>query len=173
MNELIEIDLDAQPVTIDWLGDHPRHIATLAEWHVREFAEWVNDWQVEQAIDELRSHVERHQFPTTLIARSGDHVLGSVSLIADDPPAPRRYAPWLATLYVRPAARRRGIGARLVQAAVDEAVRLGIPELHLWTPKHAGFYKALGWESLGRQRFDGIVVTLMRIDAARRSGAAA
>lgn len=168
--ELLSLAPDA-PVTVDWLGNHPAHVDTLADWHVRAFAQWVNGWQIEQAAAELRTHTARRHFPTTLVALSDGELLGSVSLLADDPPAPRQYAPWLASLYVRPEARRRGVGALLVRAAVDEAIRLGIPELHLWTPAHAAFYRALGWHSLGKQRFGGVPATLMRIDCAVRSAA--
>jgi GNAT superfamily N-acetyltransferase len=156
---------------IAWLGDHPEHLRTLAHWHVRAFAEWVSGWQIDEAEQELRSHIAARRVPTTLVALDDAApddraLLGSVSLLDSDRPAPDRHAPWLASLYVRPAARRRGIGALLVQAAVAEARRLALPDLHLWTPAHAAFYARLGWESLGLHTFGGIRVTLMRIDCA-------
>jgi GNAT superfamily N-acetyltransferase len=162
-------------IRIDWLGAHPGHARTLAEWHVRAFAEWVDGWQIDDAARELASHTRVRGVPGTLVALGanaaplGDAstaaaLLGSVSLLDSDAPAPDCYAPWLASLYVRPDVRRRGIGKRLVHAAVDEARRLGIARLHLWTPDQAGFYARLGWQSLGLHRFGGIRVSLMRFD---------
>jgi GNAT superfamily N-acetyltransferase len=162
-------------IRIDWLGAHPGHARTLAEWHVRAFAEWVDGWQIDDAARELASHTRVRGVPGTLVALRANAaplgeastaaaLLGSVSLLDSDAPAhvradvqtgqPRRIA-------IR---RRRGIGKRLVHAAVDEARRLGIARLHLWTPDQAGFYARLGWQSLGLHRFGGIRVSLMRFD---------
>jgi GNAT superfamily N-acetyltransferase len=156
---------------IAWLGEHPQHLRTLADWHVRAFADWVSGWQVDEAERELQAHASVRALPTTLLALDpaadgDDALLGSVSLLESDRPAPDRHAPWLGSLYVRPSARGRGIGATLVRAAVAEAQRLGVPRLHLWTPAHASFYAALGWQSLGAHTFGGVRVTLMRIDCA-------
>jgi GNAT superfamily N-acetyltransferase len=151
-------------VQIDWLGHHPQHVATLADWHVRAFADWVSGWQLDQARGELASHAVQRGLPTTLIALDGEQLLGSVSLLDSDPPAPDRYAPWLGSLYVRPEARRRGVGAALVAAAVAEAARLGIATLHLWTPDRAALYARLGWCALGLQRFGGVRATVMQRD---------
>jgi GNAT superfamily N-acetyltransferase len=151
------------PITIDWIGDRRADIATLAEWHVRAFGDYVNGWQIGQAAQELESHARRRGFPTTLVATHDDTLLGSVSLLPEDPPAPAKFAPFLATLFVRPEARQRGVGAALVRAAVAEASTLGIPELHLWTPDSAGFYLRLGWRKLGVHDFGGVRATVMRL----------
>jgi len=155
---------DGDSVRIDWIGVHPQHVRRLADWHVRAFADWVSGWQIDEAAAELAEHASRRGAPTTLVAVDGDELLGSVSLLDSDPPAPDCYAPWLGSLFVRTEARRRGIGRRLVEAAIDEASRLGLPALHLWTPDQAAFYARLGWKSLGAQRFGGVRVTVMRID---------
>ncbi len=151
---------------IEWIGDCPACVPRLARWHVTAFADVLATWTIDEAAFELRGHIARLAVPTTWVAFDEDQVVGSVSLLASDPPAPDRYAPWLATLFVDPAARGRGIGSALVRRAVAEANGLGLPELHLWTPEHADFYVRLGWQSLGAQCYGGVPVTLMRIDCA-------
>jgi len=149
---------------IDWIGDCPQCVPTLARWHVMAFAGVLATWTLDEAAFELRGHVARIAVPTTWVAFDDDQLVGSVSLLDSDLPAPDRYAPWLATLFVAPSARRRGIGAALVRRAVAEAHQLGLPVLHLWTPQHADFYARLGWQSLGAECYGGIPVTLMRFD---------
>jgi len=148
---------------IEWLGNHPQQVAQLARWHVQAFAEVLDQWSVEEAAFELRGHLASVAVPTTWIALEGDQLLGSVSLLDSDPPAPDAHAPWLATLYVDPRARDAGVGAALVRHAVSEARALGLAELHLWTPQHVEFYRRLGWQSLGSREYGGHAVTLMRI----------
>ncbi len=151
---------------IAWIGECPDVVPQLAGWHVAAFSDVLANWRVAEAAFELRGHAARRALPTTLVALDEDAPLGSVSLLDSDEPAPDALAPWLGTLYVRPEARGRGVGAALVGAAVDEARRLGLPRLHLWTPHHAGFYQRLGWASLGARQFGGVDCTLMRIDCA-------
>jgi GNAT superfamily N-acetyltransferase len=149
---------------IVWIGECPQTVPTLARWHVDAFGEMIDEWLFEEASFELRTHVAKRAVPTTLVALEAGQALGSVSLLDSDWPAPDRYAPWLGTLYVKPEARGRGIGAALIRAAVEEAAALDVPQLHLWTPEHAEFYLKLGWESLGAYRFGDLDVSLMRID---------
>jgi predicted N-acetyltransferase YhbS len=154
-------------MNIRWIGECADCIPQLARWHVAAFADVLAAWQVDDAAFELRGHLGRRAVPTTLVAFADDQLAGSVSLLDSDLPAPDQHAPWLATLFVRPEARGRGLGAALVGAAVAEASALGLPELHLWTPAHADFYARLGWQSLGGRCFDGVQATLMRIDCSR------
>ena len=149
---------------ISWIGDCPTCVPQLARWHVEAFANVLTEWTVEQAAFELRGHLARCAVPTTWVAQDESAPLGSVSILDSDRPAPDSHAPWLATLFVCPAARGRGIGVALVNHAKAEARALGLSELHLWTPAHADFYKRLGWKSLGLRRYDNHEVTLMRID---------
>jgi predicted N-acetyltransferase YhbS len=155
-------------MSIRWIGECPDCVPQLARWHVAAFADVLSGWQVDEAAFELRGHLARRAVPTSLIAfDAAGELAGSVSLLASDAPAPDRHAPWLGTLFVRPSSRGQGLGVALVRAAVNEAMSLGLPALHLWTPAHADFYARLGWQSLGRRRYGGREVTLMRIDCAR------
>ena len=62
-----------------------------------------------------------------------------------------------------PEYRGRGLGAKLVHAAVDAAAGQGIDELFLFTPDHASFYGRLGWSRMLRTTLQGTPVDLMRI----------
>lgn len=77
--------------------------------------------------------------------------LGTVSLIACDEPERNDLAPWLAALWVEPAARQAGIGAALVDAVVARCAALGIARLYLSArPAVQGFYEKRGWQVTDR-----------------------
>jgi GNAT superfamily N-acetyltransferase len=150
---------------IEFLADHPQHAHTLARWHHREWGELMPDWTRGDAERELTGHATRRDIPTTLVLLDDGHaLLGSVSVLDEDASEFRDLSPWLASLYVAPPARGRGLGAQLVHAAVDHARGQGVPRLYLFTPDHAAFYARLGWAVLGSRMLGSREVTLMSID---------
>lgn len=148
------------------LAEQPGHAATLARWHHAHWGEFFDpaEWDLAIATAELEDHATRRGLPTTLVALDGDDLLGSVSLVQEDAPQLRHVGEaWLASLYVRPEARGRGLGARLVRECVALAAREGLARLWLFTPEHAGFYARLGWRPAGTAMLRGRRVQLMDI----------
>lgn len=152
---------------IEFLADHPQHALALARWHHREWGGLMPDWSREDAERELTGHATRRDIPTTLVLLDDGALVGSVSVLDVDASELREYSPWLASLFVAPPARGRGLGAQLVAAAVDLARAIGVPRLYLFTPGHEAFYARLGWTTLDTtRRVGGRPVTLMAIELA-------
>jgi GNAT superfamily N-acetyltransferase len=152
---------------IDFLADHPQHALTLARWHHREWGALMRDWTLADAERELTGHCTRRTIPTTLVLLDpdeGDALRGSVSVLDVDASEFRELSPWLASLYVAPPVRGRGLGAGLVGAAVSFAREQGVPRLYLFTPEHTRFYAQLGWSELDQRLLGGRQVALMAID---------
>jgi len=150
---------------IDFLDQHREHIATLAAWHHGEWGRLYDEWTLEVAEAELADQATRRTLPTTLVMMDEGRPLGSVSLVLEDAPELcEEGSPWLASLYVVPEARGRGLGAKLVNAAVELAARENIAHLFLFTPEHANFYQRLGWRLIARTALKGTAVDLMDIE---------
>lgn len=164
------------------------HLPMLARWHHAEWAPLFPGWTEDDALAELRASahatvddvdVSTHAdaVPMTLVAlrspatpaaisASGHDadLLGSISLIAEDSPELRAFdGPWLASLFVAPAARGRGLGEALVRALVAHAARSGLARIRLFTPKHRAFYERLGWRFDARASSGGEAVDVMSI----------
>jgi GNAT superfamily N-acetyltransferase len=140
------------------------HLRTLARWHHAEWAGLYADWSEDQALAELRDAARAETpVPTTLVALADDGaLLGSVSLVAEDSPELVAFpGPWLASLFVRPEARGRGLGEALVRALVGWAADAGIPRLWLFTPQHRAFYERLGWSFEAPARVGGQAVDVL------------
>lgn len=152
---------------IESLRAHPAHVATLAAWHHAEWGHLFEDWTLAKATAELGDHASRDSLPATLVLLEDGQLLGSVSLVFEDAPELDDFgSPWLASLYVVPEARGRGLGARLVRAAIAHAATQGIARLFLFTPLHAAFYERLGWRSIARSRANGTAVDVMAFTVA-------
>ncbi|MFN2129375.1 MAG: GNAT family N-acetyltransferase [Anaerolineae bacterium] len=149
-------------VRIEYLADYPEHIPVLAQWHYAQWAYLDVGVSAAQRAAVLRKH-GRDTVPMTLVALSGDTLLGSASLIQHDMDTRMDLSPWLASVYVDPPYRERGIGSALVEAIVDRAERLGFSALYLFTPDRAPFYERLGWHILEHTIYRGYAQTVMAL----------
>jgi predicted N-acetyltransferase YhbS len=150
-------------VRIEFLADHPEHAATLARWHYDEWQpKLIPEWTYQEALRELESHRARAAIPTTFVALEGDELIGSASLVVEDLPEWKQLTPWMASVFVAPAWRGRGVGRELVRFAESLAGQLGVPELYLLTAGQAEYYRRLGWSVLDVPPVPGRPVTIMK-----------
>lgn len=83
--------------------------------------------------------------PFALVAHDGTECLGTSSVIEADLAERPQFSPWVAAVWVEPQARRRGIGAALVEHAAQGCFALGVSRAYLCArPERSGFYEGLG-----------------------------
>jgi GNAT superfamily N-acetyltransferase len=100
----------------------------------------------------LGENLNRSPIPFALVAHAGNEFLGTASAIASDLPARPQFTPWVAAVWVEPHARRRGIGAVLVDRAARNCFALGFAQTYLCArPGRSGFYESLGWSVIERR----------------------
>lgn len=110
----------------------------------------------------LLARSEPDRLPTAVVATGPDGaLLGTASILFDDMETRPDLNPWLATVFVMPAQRGRGLGAALCAAAEAEAWRLGVPRLHLYTFDKRGYYATLGWRDLETVDYSGQPTAIM------------
>jgi len=143
---------------IDYLADHFEAVPLLADWHHGEWKESTLEWTAA----ELRTHTLSGHIPTTLVAIDEGRVIGSTSLLTADLPGWEHLAPWVASVYVAPDCRGRGIGRALIARAVEEARQLGVPEVFLYTANKQGYYARLGWQTVEHAQYKGKKIVIMR-----------
>ena len=148
-------------MTIEYLGDHPGAVRTLAEWQHAEWGHIRPGDTVEKRATRLRSWSNHDRIPLTVVALDGNNVFGSASLIEHDMETRMELTPWLAGVFVGETYRRRGIGAQLVRRIMEEARKLKVPLLYLYTVHSEKFYAALGWELMERTNYREQKIVLM------------
>ena len=89
--------------------------------------------------------------PFALVAHDGEKFLGTSSVIASDLEERPQLTPWVAAVWVEEDARRRGVGAALVNRAAQDCFALGVSRAYLCArPRMTRFYEALGWTVVER-----------------------
>ncbi len=156
---------------LKYLIDHPEFYPLVAQWNWDEWHALLVERSAEEFETWLRANVRRDSIPTTLLAFEGMDVVGMVSLVVQDLELSRERSPWLASLYVVPSHRRKGLGRALVQSAIDEADRRGFQKLYLYTPGQEAFYTGLGWKRVESIRYRSVPITIMRCNLVRPASA--
>jgi N-acetylglutamate synthase-like GNAT family acetyltransferase len=134
------------PFTISDLRQRPEFLDTVA---MRIWQAWWRD--TGQPLDYIAGRLQRENLnaepiPFALVAHDGAEFLGTSSVITADLPERPQLTPWVAAVWVEPQARRRGVGAALVNRAALDCFALGITRAHLCARRErAGFYERLGW----------------------------
>lgn len=157
---------------IAYLADYPALIEPLAQWHWQQWGPLRPGDSPRAIAFLLRACCGRQGLPCTLIALDGGQLLGSATVLRQDMGIRAALSPWLAGLWVRPDARRTGMGARLVHRAEAEAAALGHANLYLYmyTEDAEAFYQRLGWQCLERCSYRGKDVSVTVRALAKRQG---
>lgn len=154
-------------IRIEYLADHPGLGPSLATLHHAQWRLLLPDWSEAQALEELAGHTRRRTIPTTLVALEGGALLGSVSLLSVDHERLAHLSPWLASLFVVPQQRGRGVARLLVDRLVAEAAALGVRRLYAYTPEHEAMYVRMGWSLLERVDLGEAHASIVYVDPPR------
>ena len=144
------------------LKDEPENLPTLASWHQQEWSHLNLGEDLAARISRMQPHLDGQLIPSTYIAKD-DVLLGSAAIVKKDMKIEPQLTPWLASVYVGPENRRRGIGRQLVLHVMAQARKGGIDRLYLYTPDKADFYLKLGWSILYQRPYHNLDVTIMQV----------
>ena len=138
------------PFVISDLRQRPEFFDTVADRIWRAW--WKADGHpLDHIAGRLRENMKDTPIPLALVAHDGETFLGAASVIASDLEERPQLTPWVAAVWVEPQARRRGVGAALVDRATQDCFGLGIDRVYLCArPQRSGFYEGLGWTPIER-----------------------
>ena len=156
-------------IAIDYLANCPELIDELARL---SFIEWQDVYKqrkqtLKHSVKNYRERMSTDRLPLTLVALQGGELVGMVSLKFHDMDTRPDLDPWLGGLLVLSEWRNRGIGTMLTHRATEEAQRLNVPQLYLWTHSAEGLYQKLGWQVVERTNYFDKPAVVMQIDLRR------
>ena len=153
-------------IVIDYLANCPEHVDELARLSWKEWQDIYEQRKqtLEHSVKNYRERMNTDRLPVTLVALQASELVGMVSLKFHDMDTRPDLDPWLGGLLVLPEWRNRGVGMRLMHRATEEARRLNVSRLYLWTHTAQGLYHKLGWQVVERTNYFGKEAVVMEID---------
>ena len=149
---------------IRYLSDDPAEISTLAGWIYDEWGRANPSRTPETAREKALQSAGRTEPPLTLVCYVDGEMVGTASVDTADMSTHPELTPWMASVYVVPERRGRGIGTALCTRVIDELKRLGVGTAYLYTPDQEKLYQGLGWKTILREEYRGEPVVIMRLD---------
>jgi N-acetylglutamate synthase-like GNAT family acetyltransferase len=120
--------------------------------YIKLITDWMYKWWGEQdgwSVDRVNCYVKNcvaiDKIPQTIIAVTGDKIVGTCNLIMHDLDSRPDIYPWLANLFVDEDYRLQGVATGLINQAIKQAKKLGLKELYLYT-KYTDLYEKFGFE---------------------------
>ena len=166
-------------IAIDYLANCPELVDELARLSWKEWQEVYQQRKqtLEHSVKNYRERMNTDRLPLTLVAVRVRHgqsftglpashreLVGMVSLKFHDMDTRPDLDPWLGGLLVLPEWRNRGVGTMLMHRATEEAHRLNVSQLYLWTHTAEALYQKLGWQVVERTNYFGKAAVVMQID---------
>lgn len=149
--------------SISCLCEVPSYAPVLAAAHAREWAHLYAHWNESVALSDFKAERKDTDFPTTWVAHHPSHgPMGSVSLVKDDLPGYPDLNPWLASLYVFPDFRNRGLANLLIRAALDFLRQKKYPHAYLFTEDKVPFFSGFGFKTVCQTKAEEHEVSLMK-----------
>jgi predicted N-acetyltransferase YhbS len=147
------------------ITERPDLAASVARFQTEAFP---SEETLEQAVARVSGHTAVLGPNQAFVLLEDGVPIGTASFTQTDMVARSELTPWLASVYMVPAQRGRGLAARLVRAVEAAARDTAVPTLWLFTDTAAPLYARLGWIDVGQEIEAGKPVTLMRRDLSTR-----
>lgn len=151
-------------LTICYLKDYPEYVPLVAKWMFETWGHYNPHASYEKTVLKLREHLNTEQLPITYIALQDGKPVGTSSLRITDGIRPD-LMPWLASLFVLPEYRGKGIAQALIETVKHKAQQLKYPTLYLlaFDQSIPQWYAKLGWQIIGDDFLHHHPIKLMEI----------
>jgi len=141
-------------IEIARLKPNSPELQTCAAWRYQAFLKSYGYSLLDSGAQLAKLAAKPDEYETALIASVEGRLAGICLLVLQEFEPLHDVSPWLASLYVAPEYRKRGVARKLVAAIEEQARKHGVARLHLYTGDAEAFYLKCGW-SLAEQSIAG------------------
>lgn len=143
------------------LKSQPQHLEQLAQWHQDEWGYLNPGESLGMRVERMQAYLNQDAIPSMWLAIDGDELIGSAAIDECDMETRPTQTPWLASVFVEPRHRRRGIAATLIKHVLSEAADMKEECLYLFTSDQEAYYQQLGAELITREEYHQEQVSVM------------
>ena len=157
--------MDMMDYDVKFLAHCTAQIPVLATLWFNELGkQWIPNASIAKAIENYQTHTNIHQLPLTLVAFFRDKPIAMASLRENDGIRPD-LTPWLGSVIVHPAYRRKKIGEQLINLIKHQARHMAYKKLYLFTLDLTihQWYEKLGFSCIGTDKLYHHPVNVMEI----------
>ncbi len=147
--------------SIEYLSEHEEFMPVVASWLIEQWGFLDPGFTVTDAVTDFKTRFKPGGIPCTVIALINGEIAGTASLINDDMPERPELTPWLASVYVVPEFRKKGIAGKMIDRIINDAAALGVSRLYLFTFGDPSFYSKRGWTIMSKDVYHERPVTIM------------
>jgi N-acetylglutamate synthase-like GNAT family acetyltransferase len=149
-------------ISIEYLADQPELVPLLSTWFFNEWGRNNPALTVKVIEERVKQRLNRDKPPLCLVAFVENQPVATAALKIREMETHPQYVHWLRNVYVLPEYRAQGIGTAVIERAKDEAKRIGIRDLYLYTRDRVSLYTRLGWQTIEQATYRGRTATIMR-----------
>lgn len=147
-------------INIHCLADAPEHGPIAMEWIYNTWGAGPGK-NLEDVRRKAYQYCNRTTLPIMFVATLREKPVGCVVLTKNDMRGWEHLSPWLASLYVIPESRGKGIAKGLEAFLTKSAINLKYTSIYLFTPDAYSLYKKLGWKKFKEVYYQGKDVCIM------------
>lgn len=143
------------------LRETPEAIPQLARWFHQTWG-YLRPGRTAADIEKrLQNNLRRQGVPFTVVCYHDGVLVGAASATNSDMETHPSLGPWLATVFVHPDYRCRGIGEAVVREVLAQLKIQGITKAYLFTSTREAWYQKMGWRLIERYRYHREMVAVM------------
>jgi N-acetylglutamate synthase-like GNAT family acetyltransferase len=123
----------------------------IAEYHQEEWVHLNDGETLEKRKVRMQPYLNDEFIPTMYAAIEDEDIIGTAAIIECDLDERSDLTPWMASVYVFPAHRKKGYSKVLVKHVMKEAKRNNINKIYLYTENADELYARLGWKTISKE----------------------
>ncbi len=151
---------------IVYLADCPLHVSLLAEWCHEQWGYLSPKRTLKEVENKFADLLNIDKIPFALVAVENEKPIAMASLTVNDMDTYPELTPWLASVYVVPEFRKKGIGKKIVQSVLEKAKEQQFQKVYLFTMDQEHWYAQMGFQVLEKTTYHDENVTVMICDVA-------
>jgi predicted acetyltransferase len=124
-----------------------KYFKTICKWIYNWWGE-IEGWSYEKVHELMENSLSENKISKTFIALKNKEIIGMYQIVMSDLDTRPDIYPWLTNIYVDEKYRGNGVCKLLLEHAIEEAKKMKIKELYLYTA-HIGLYEKYGWKYVG------------------------